>query len=486
MNQIESSSKSMRSSSPEPLPEKIIVTDQQPATLTERVTAFFYQHRDHLVYIHALMFIFFMALLFVPLFLPDPSGQATPWDDFVVFANFLMWGVWFPLTLMSVVVTGRSWCGLLCPMGAASEWANKVGLQRPIPAWLRWEGTPIISFILVTTLGQTVGVRDHPEAMAEVFGGTMGAAILIGLIYGKRKRAWCRHLCPIGLLLGVFSRLGAVQFIPKRKKSGGEGYSTKGVCPTLIDLVHKEESRHCIECFRCVKPSSPGSLKVRLRPPGEEVAQIRDHNPNRSEVWFFFLGTGSALGGFLWLVLPLYQQLRQSVGEWFINNDAFWIGESGPWWLMSVHPERREVFNWLDFMMIVGFMTAVMLIFGIILACLTSLAAWLSGKCQGDRTQGQRFTELAYQFMPVALASLVIGLGGELFNLLQVLGLDASVTNGLKGALLIASLLWSMWLGDQILSRQNVPLRLRWIPAIPGVLGSAIVALVWFIAIFGL
>ena len=313
--------------------------------LTATIEHFFVQQRDQLVWVHAVMFIFFLAVVALPLFLGDPPEDATPLTHFTTFANYAMWGLWFPLVLLSVIFTGRSWCGLLCPMGAAAEWANKVGLQRAIPRWMRWEGTPIVSFLLITILGQTVGVRDHPEAIAEVFGGTMLIAILIGFIYGRNKRAWCRHICPIGLLLGIFSRIGAVQFIAKRPRSGGDQYTEKTVCPTMIDISRKEESRHCIECFRCVHPKTKGGLRLKLRHPGKEVENIRQHNPNLFEVWFLFLGTGIALGGFLWLVLPQYGSLRKSIGEWFIENGHYWIGESGPWWLMSVHPERREVFN---------------------------------------------------------------------------------------------------------------------------------------------
>jgi hypothetical protein len=41
----------------------------------------------------------------------------------------------------------------------------------------------------VTTWGQTIGVRDHAESLAIVFGSTMLAAIIIGYIYGRNKRA---------------------------------------------------------------------------------------------------------------------------------------------------------------------------------------------------------------------------------------------------------------------------------------------------------
>lgn len=453
--------------------------------LAHRIEAFFVRHRDRLVWVHAGMFLGFLTLLFLPLFLPEAAEEATPLTDFTVFANFALWGMWFPLVFLSVIFTGRSWCGLLCPMGAASEWASRKGLRRAIPAWVRWEGTPVVSFLLITILGQTVGVRDHPEAIAEVFGGVLLAAILLGFFYGQYgNRAWCRHMCPIGLLLGVFSRLGAVQFWPKRKRAGGDRYRPKGLCPTMIDINHKEESRHCIECFRCVHPKARGGLFLRLRRPGEEVERIRDHNPNPAEVWFLFLGAGASLGGFLWLVLPWYNVLRQRVGEWFINHGAYWIGESGPWWLMSVHPERREVFNWLDFLMIVGFMLAVMAALTTVLALTTWLAAWLAGRLGGDRNQRKRFVELGYQYAPIAMVSLVIGLGGELFESLRYLGLGETGIGTVKGLLFLVSLAWSIWLGDRILSRQGLSSRQRWLPLLPGVVGSLAVGLAWWPAIF--
>ncbi|MFQ5661090.1 MAG: 4Fe-4S binding protein [Gammaproteobacteria bacterium] len=430
------------------------------------------------------MFLFFLILLFLPPLLPEPAEHATPLTHFTTFVNYLIWGLWFPLVFISVIFSGRSWCGLLCPMGAASEWANKRGLQRSIPAWLRWEGTPIVSFLLITILGQTVGVRDHPEAIAEVFGGILIIAIVIGYLYGRQKRAWCRHACPIGLLLGVYSRLGALHFTPKIKRGRGDSYTEKGICPTMIHIGHKQESRHCIECFRCVNPERKGGLKLEGRIPGEEVRNIRDHNPNSAEIWFLFLGTGAALGGFLWLVLPLYQILRQQLGEWLIRHGAYWIGASGPWWLMSIHPGRREVFVWLDFFMIVGFILAVTLVLALLLYCTTSLCAWLSGVMGGDRTYRARFIELGYQYAPVAMVSLVLGLGGGLFAPLQHLGFTLTEIAYVKASLFLPGLIWSLYLGAHILSRQGLLLRQSWLPLIPGFAGSLIIALAWWPALF--
>jgi hypothetical protein len=448
---------------------------------------FVVRHRDKLAFIHIAMFVGFMALLIIPPLLPLPGDKASIVNNFTLLANYLIWGLWFPLVFVSVIFAGRMWCGVLCPLGAASEWANKYGLKRPVPRWVRWRGTPIVSFMFITILGQTVGVRDYPLAIAEIFGLTFVGAILLGLMYGqgKNKRAWCRHMCPIGLMLGVFSRLGAVQFIPKRKRAGGDAYADKGVCPTMIDINRKEESRHCIQCFRCVHPEKRGGLKMLFRWPGEEVARIRNHNPNAAEVWFLFLATGVSLGGFLWLVLPQYQTLRQIIGVWAINHGWYWIGSPGPAWLMAVHPAAREVFTWLDFFLIVGFMLACAGLLTLMLTICTSISARLAGWLGADGNRRQRFVELAYQYMPVAMVSLVIGLGAELFDSLELAGLSSMTVAAIKAALFAGSLAWSIGLGHRLAGGEGLHGARRWVAIMPCVLGSLAIGLAWAPAIFG-
>lgn len=463
----------------------------RPGFLT-KVESFMAKYREHLVWVHVIMLLLFAGVVLAPLLFPAPAENATPAESFPLLANFLLWGIWFPLVLVSVLVTGRSWCGLMCPMGASSEWASRIGPRWQPPAWLRWRGTPVVSFVLVTIWGQTIGVRDHADSAAIVFGSLMAAAVVIGLLYGggesgKRngKRPWCRHMCPVGLLLGIFSRLGAVQFVPKRLRGGGDTLTDKGICPTFIDIPRKRESRHCIECFRCVNPQAKGGLSVRGRRPGKEVANIRDFNPNASEVWFLFLGSGTALGGFLWLVLPLYIHLRNLAGAWMIEHDHYWIGNSGPVWLMSVHPDQREIFNWLDFMSISSFMLGVALIFAASLGATTAASAWLAGRVGGDRTFGERFVELGYQFAPVAMASLLVGLGDKLFSGLETMGSSSWLMENLKAGFLLGGLIWTLFLANRILARQGVAAARRWLPMIPGTAGSLAVAVAWWLAIFG-
>jgi|SRR5579884_750794 len=434
--------------------------------------------RPYLPALHVAMAMAFAALVAAPALLPASAFAAKMGEA----SRFLIWTLWFPLVFLSVLATGRSWCGVLCPMGAASEWVNGIGLKRPAPAWLRWEGTPIVSFMIVTILGQTVGVRDYPSAILEVFGLTLLAALLIGYVYGQgqRKRAWCRHACPIGLLLGVFSRLGPVDLVPKRPEPGGDAYDARGLCPTMIDLRRKTESRHCVMCARCVSPQKAGGLAVRLRPPGAEIGDIARRHPAMSEVWFLFLGTGVALGGFLWLVLPQYQSLRQALVLWAIDNGHTWLGESGPAWLMVVHPEAREVFVWLDFLLIVGWMIGVMLALAGVLAALHAAAAWLAGRFGAGDDFRSRFVTLSYQAAPAAMISLLLGLGGNLFSLIP-----EPAAESIKIAALLGAVAWGAALGWRILGGMGLRGERKLLATAPGVVAGLVIVAAWWPAVVG-
>ena len=349
---------------------------------------------------------------------------------------------------------------------------------------MKWPGTPVTSFLLVTIWGQTVGVRDYPEAIAIVFGTVLLAALVLGFFFGRQKRAWCRHMCPIGLLLGVYSRIGAVDFKPKRPRKGGDKWTEKTACPTMIQLNSKTESRHCIECFRCVQPKAKGGLFLRFRKPGEEIETIRDHNPNLSEVVFLFTGTGAALGGFLWLALDSYQGLRSWVGNFIIEKGWYWLAEAGPIYLVAAYPERREVLRWLDFFLISGYMLFWTAVLGGVLALAAAAASWLSGRLGGTGNFRQRFIELGYQFTPIAMVSLLLGLGGDLFKNLSYIGLSTDGIALTKAVLFLLSIIWSLWLGDRLLKRQDLSAGRRWVTLIPGVLGSLVVGAAWYPAIF--
>lgn len=443
--------------------------DKVGQTMTATIERFLVAHRDKFVYVHITMFILFLLLYLVPPFLPLPADGATPWNNYFLFVKFAVWGLWFPLLLISIILFGRAWCGLFCPQGALSEYLDaKGGVKRTIPKWIKWEGTPIASFIIITILGQLVGVRDYPRPMLLIFGGTTVFAAIVGYRYKRGGRAWCRHLCPVGILLGNFSRLGIVGI-----ERGGKN-TVKVVCPTFINLSTKASARHCIECFRCVNPDQKGSLRLELRRPGKEIEEVRRHDPDLYEVFFLFLATGLALGGFHWITNPWFIYFRDFLGGMMIDLGlSGWIGASPPWWLAVNYPEAGEVFNWLDLISITSFMISAMLLIGSALLLLTILSALLL------REEGMgvmdKVAVLGFTYAPVALISLILGLGAELFSLFKIVGFSVAAIAGIKIVILALAVLWSLYLNYKLIEKQK-----GYLAMLPNLLGVSLVLMAWY------
>ncbi|WP_299011426.1 4Fe-4S binding protein [uncultured Shewanella sp.] len=458
----------------EPAPRKI-----------DKLVNFISRHKKKLYLIHGIMMIFFLILLIVPIFTPPALYGDTVLTNFRRFSIFLFWGLWFPLVLFSCIPLGRFWCGGLCPMGAASEFARRFGPNKPVPKWIKWSGTPIVSFAIITIWGQTLDVRDQPLGQLILFSCILVVALTIGFLYGmkKDKRPWCRHLCPIGLMLGVNSRLGAISFDPKKPLAGGDVYKDSGICPTNISLRHKTESRHCLGCFRCTGERSV--MQVNLRKPGTELEQIHKSNPSLSEVMFIFISAGLALGGFLWLVLPQYNAAEHALLTWLFEHGQYWVGQPGPAFLMSVNPQEGQVYSWLDFFSIVSFMLLCAIAVTLTLSITTSLSAWCTTKLGSNTPFSQLFIHYGYQLAPVAMISIIIGLGATLFNTLTNFGFSPLSIEIIKSVLLILAWLWGIKIGYQQIKHQGLSNAALWLAITPNIIGALLLTLAWWPAIFG-
>lgn len=416
---------------------------------------FFSKHRGKVKYIQFAMLVFFLVFLIAPLFDKTPKFNDTIFTNSILFSQFLFWGIWYSGCLFSVILLGRFWCGFLCPLGALSEWCGKFGLKHALPKWMKWDGWLVIMFTIVTILGQTMDVRDDPAGMARLFLYIFILAIIIGFIYGQNNgRPWCRYFCPIGKILGVVSRLSVIDFkansgvspLPKNKMS----YIQGRLCPTDYNLPYKCSTNNCITCGACVNGKKKGGMGVYFRRPGEEVIDILNRMPSWSEVLFILLSPGLSAGGFLWLILHQYQQYRDAVGGWLLTHNALWAFNDAPVWIAS--QTWNQHYSWLDVGMITGYMFVYAVVFGGLFAGLISLSAQClkTSACAFK----QSFILLAYQYTPVAILSIVIGLSGKFFDVLHHdFGITQHIGVIVKCSLLGISVAWTSWLTLRLLQK---------------------------------
>jgi hypothetical protein len=136
--------------------------------------------------------------------------------------------------------------------------------------------------------------------------------------------------------------------------------------------------------------------------------------------------------------------------------------------------------------MITVFMLACAVALAAVLAALTSLSSGIAGILGADLRFRARFVEQAYAYMPVAMVSLVIGLGGELFEALALLGVPARLIPAIKLGLFGLGVLWSLVLGSRLLAGQALAGTKRSLVLLPLIAGVAVIGLAWWPAIFGI
>ena len=205
------------------------------------------------------------------------------------------------LLLLFGLLLGRVVCGFLCPFGLLQELLHKIPTKKiqkspltrklsrvkyavlavfvlAIPAWFALRRLPLPGFCKFIcpagTLEGAVLLLLHPDngALRGLAGGLFWwkffLLILILSACVFLFRAFCRFLCPLGALYGLFSRLAllGVKVDPARCTDCG---ACLRLCPTDIRAVGDSECVHCGQCIdRCpAKAISFRAGKIVLRGP---------------------------------------------------------------------------------------------------------------------------------------------------------------------------------------------------------------------------
>lgn len=431
----------------------------------------------------------YAILLVIPALLPLPGHQAQILSHLTVFAAFVFWGVWWPFVLISMVLLGRVWCGVFCPEGTLTEAASRIGLGRPIPAWMRWPGWPFVAFLGTTLYGQMASVYQYPVGALVVLGGSTVAAVLVGLVYGKGKRVWCRHLCPVKGVFALLAKLSPLHF--HTDSAAWEAYNRDARqhrsrrapapdCAPLIPLKQLDSTSNCHMCGRCSDYKS--AIRLQARTPGSEViTPPQDGQPNVWEFLMLIYGIlGVAVGSFHWSASPWFVQLKQAIAVWLVRNDWVWpLTTTLPNWVLTNYPEHNDVFNLLD-----GFtLLAYILVTGLVIG--STLALLLAG---ANRALGgwsrQRLWHLSYCLIPLGGLGVFLGLSATTVTLLKNDGLQLLWVGEARLALLLLGGLASLALAWKILSRYATGLRR--LAAMTGVLTAVLVVqFSWWLMFWG-
>lgn len=429
--------------------QPITFTPYRRRTRLARLGDWMAQHRRSILTIQWVIVVFYALLVVAPPFLPYPSanarvfsGELAAWQErLVLLAQYLFWGVWWPFVILSVMLVGRVWCGVLCPEGALAEFASRHGRGGLIPKWIRWSGWPVVAFVLTTLYGQLISVYEYPQAALLILGGSTLAAVAVGWLYGRGKRVWCRYLCPVTGVFALLARLAPVHFRVDPEHWNNYSRRTGAVdCAPLLDVGNLQGASQCHACGRC--SGHRDAVDLVLRAPNAEVLSARP--PQTSEAILLIFGMlGVAIGAFQWTVSPFFVKGKTAVAGWLIDHAILWpLDVDAPWWLLTHYPGSGDVFSWLDGAAIVAYIALVTLALGGGIWLAVALAA---------RLTRLNWRALALGLTPLAGIGLFLGLSMMSINHLRGEGVVLDWLPATRAALLALGAAWSGWLGARLI-----------------------------------
>ena len=113
----------------------------------------------------------------------------------------------------------------------------------------------------------------NPVFAQAFFIGSLFLAVM--LLNMHRERFWCRYLCPLGALLGLFSRWNILKLTIDPKKCIECNLCTIH-CETQANPFPNDEwkSSECIYCFTCSAICPTNAIQFPLRPGPEKIEKI--------------------------------------------------------------------------------------------------------------------------------------------------------------------------------------------------------------------
>lgn len=183
---------------------------------------------------------------------------------------------------------GRATCAYFCPFGffqeilySISPWKEReFHLPRQFRA-LKWFN--LIFFVLIIPLFDLaqgfcawicpsglimagIPILSANESLRSSIGVTFYWKLALSTIFiihfMKEKRAFCRYVCPLGLILGFFNKISLFQISLDKSKCVSCSLC-KQSCPMGLDPRFQINSIECIKCGDCVRvcPSKISALE---------------------------------------------------------------------------------------------------------------------------------------------------------------------------------------------------------------------------------
>lgn len=201
-------------------------------------------------------------------------------------------------------VIGRFVCGWLCPFGLAQDLLHKLPTKKLatfkgdhqlrylkylillvfvvlLPLTIRGltgEGTPWFCKLICpsgTLLGGfplLIASGDLRQVVGLLFGWKTIVLLLILAATLFVSRPFCKYLCPLGAIYGLFNKVSLFQLRHQKSACINCGKCAQ-VCPMTVDPVQTQTSPECIRCLDCVQACPTKALAFGVTAPKKQQVE---------------------------------------------------------------------------------------------------------------------------------------------------------------------------------------------------------------------
>ncbi len=243
-------------------------------------------------------------------------GFIYPTKEQNVFTTGLFWGLFWPFFMvLTLAFLGRVFCGI-CPHGFLGKYITRFGLKKKMPKSLNnpFIGLMILFFGWWFVYYMFPGLYKTPYATALVF--TVLTVFSFTFFFLYKDMAYCKSLCPIGLLTRAFSKVGFTKL--ETYKSSCQDCKTFE-CATACSynlkpftFEKKNSMEDCTLCMDCSSACEAVAFKA-IKPSGSLVSKFKTM---KAEVWAFILITAA---------ITITMGFHHALGRSAIVDEFFWV-----------------------------------------------------------------------------------------------------------------------------------------------------------------
>lgn len=187
-----------------------------------------------------------------------------------------------------LLVTGATFCGWICPLGAIQEWFGKLGRKifknkyNKIPVKLdrilRFLKYIVLVIVIIQTARTSKLMFESIDPYYNLFNIWTDEIAITGYISVFLtlflslfvERPFCRYACPLGAINGLFNSI-SIFGIKRRKDTCINCSLCDKACPVGIVVSEKNaiNSPQCIRCMKCVEAcpvNTPDKSTLKVRP----------------------------------------------------------------------------------------------------------------------------------------------------------------------------------------------------------------------------